>query len=160
MFGCDCIFNKNAAGLDHLLKYPWFIQNIKNVSDVITNQIDNIIITIGADGIIIARKNTTHDTAFFNSKCEYIESSEQNQTQHRFYKVEPYTTNMVNVSGAGDSFDVGFITAILRGHPENISFSVGMESARAALSSESAVPNNYFSCNHKCWQQPAIYRDI
>lgn len=54
MFGCDCIFDNNETneGVDQLLKYPWFIRNVKNVSDVITNHIDNIIITVGAYGII------------------------------------------------------------------------------------------------------------
>lgn len=160
IFGCDCIFNSNESEVNQLLNYPWFIENIKNVSNVITNHVDNIIITLGANGVVIARKHTTNDMTFFNNRCEYIKSLERNKTQYRFYNVEKLKTKIVNVSGAGDSFDVGFITGIVKELPEDISISVGMECAKAALMSKSAVPNSYFSENHQCWHQNAIYKDI
>lgn len=68
--------------------------------------------------------------------------------------------NVMNVSGSGDSFDVGFITAMLNGFPEAVCISVGIESARQALQSTNAVPDFYFTRNHDCWHKPAIHKSL
>lgn len=81
------------------------------------------------------------------------------KVHNRFYEVNP-VTDVVNVSGAGDSFNVGFICAMIRGYNEEICVSVGFESARAALRSSGAVPTEYFKSNHPCWTRAANNRNI
>ncbi|EDV57247.1 pseudouridine-metabolizing bifunctional protein C1861.05 [Drosophila erecta] len=62
----------------------------------------------------------------------------------RFYPA-PMVHNIVNVSGAGDSFCAGFITALLRGRTLDECIAGGFVAAERALQSESAVPATYFS---------------
>lgn len=51
--------------------------------------------------------------------------------------------DIINVSGAGDSFASGFIAGMLQGWTASECVWKGMISARCALKSPSAVPNSY-----------------
>lgn len=61
----------------------------------------------------------------------------------------PKLQKIVNVSGAGDSFCAGFITALLKEHTLDECVAAGFASAERALLSESAVPMTYFQDTQK-----------
>lgn len=156
-FGCKSLI-KSEEDLEYVFKEPTFLKKVKQASAEITSHIDNIIVTLGSNGVLMTRKFTPENFCFFNKKCDYITSNQIN-IQHRFYDVEKIP-NIVNVSGAGDSFNSGFIAAMINGSPEDICISVGMESAKVAIESIGPVPSKYFDKNHRCWQIPALYKTI
>lgn len=113
--GCDESFFKNYKIDDGKLfeGNTDFIEHTKKCSEEVSKFIDNVIVTLGANGVLIT-KNTT-EQKFFDSSLRYIKPVNGNlSVQHRKYNVEK-CTNVVNVSGAGDSFTVGFITAMING---------------------------------------------
>lgn len=136
------------------------IENIKKSSEEIAGMIDNVIVTLGSNGVFITRKNTPQDFKFFDINMRYIRTkSVKCDFQHRFYNAKKLA-NIVNVSGAGDSFNVGFIIAMINNLQEDVCISVGIESAKAALQSTSAVPDKYFGRNHECFYQPTTYKVV
>lgn len=157
--GRETLIENNEIGVDELFTDSNFIKRLANISKHLTKYIDNIIVTLGSNGILITRKFTPNDMKFFNDNHQYIENVNGSEIQHRFYHVEKLT-NIVNVSGAGDSFNVGFITAMINGHSENICASVGKECSKSALNSKSAVPSYYFDQNHHSWYQPSLFKTI
>lgn len=153
-FGCDSFINNEAMDLDDLQKYDSsFMENVKKASEQISSHIDNLIITFGANGLLMTRKKNC--SSFYNNHGSYIAPADE-PANHRFYHVKQ-TVDVVNVSGAGDSFNVGFITAMINGCAEDICVSVGMECAKAALHSTSAVPDRFFTKKHACWSHPTSY---
>lgn len=149
---------KSDEDVECAFKEPLFIQKIKEASADVTQHIDNIIVTLGSNGVVMTRKFTPENFRFFDEKSNYI-GSDQTEIQHRYYNVEKMS-NIVNVSGAGDSFNSGFIAAMINGSPEDICMSVGMKSAKVAIKSIGPVPDFYFDKNHECWHSPASYKTI
>ncbi|EDW13083.1 uncharacterized protein Dmoj_GI21777 [Drosophila mojavensis] len=110
----------------------------KQLLHQIESHFNCIIATLGAHGVLLSiRSDAAHDTSKLLSlspSCEHIT---------HFYAA-PKLSNIVNVSGAGDSFCAGFITALLRSHSLDECVAAGFVSAERALLSESAVPSTYF----------------
>lgn len=159
-FGCDSLLNDDEIDIEKALcEDPEFMKKIKKACEEISKDVDNIIVTLGSVGVLVTRKNGMGCTRFFDEKFQYINAPGTMGTHHRFYGARKLT-NIVNVSGAGDSFNVGFITAMINGSTEDICISVGMEGAKVALNSKGAVPERYFSKDHQCWLQPATYKTI
>lgn len=157
-FGHEHLIENNKLDIEQQLTEN--TQSLEHVAADIAKHIDNVIITLGSFGVLVTRNVSGDDMRFFTKKHQYIEpNSKQFNPVSRFY---PHTKieDVVNVSGAGDSFNVGFITAMIRGFSEDISVSVGFESAKTALYSPSPVPTKYFDEQHECWKTPAIYRNI
>lgn len=77
----------------------------------------------------------------------------------RHYPTKEITT-VVNVSGAGDCFTSGFISALVSGESEEVCVSVGFAAAQLALQSQAAVPKNIVDKSHKSWQSRALYNTI
>lgn len=146
----------DGIGPDQLLLSH--ISELKDLSAQVNGHVDNIFITLGAKGMLLVRKQGP-ESAFLDSKDEYIEPEGNDNSHWRFYSAEPIA-NVVNVSGAGDSFNSGFITAMIRGKPEPICVAVGFESAITALRSQAAVPDEYFSNAHSCWAKEAEFKDF
>lgn len=113
--------------------------------------IDNVIVTLGSKGILIARKALATDT--------FLHKNSNNEVHIRHYPTCE-VTNLVNVSGAGDCFASGFITALTSNKSEEICVSVGFAAAILALQSECAVPEAIFDKSHECWNIPAKYKSI
>lgn len=116
-----------------------------------------MITTCGSNGILLSTCKGNNIT-FFDSNLQYNKKP-STEVLHKLYSVDN-VINVVNVSGAGDSFNVGFIAAMINNCSEDICISVGMESAKAALTSPSAVPEQYFAIDHECWRRSAIYKTI
>lgn len=152
------IIESTETSIDHIFENDSdLLLKIKAVTTEITNHIDNIIVTLGHRGILMSTKRSSGDMKIFNNKIIYNKLS--CKVYNRFYGVSP-VTDVVNVSGAGDNFNVGFISAMIRGYDEEICVSVGLESARTALKSSGAVPSAYFRSNHPCWTRAANNRNI
>lgn len=149
---------KSDEDIDYMFNEPFFIQKIKQASAEIAKHVDNVVVTLGSNGVLVTRKFTPKNFCYFNAKCDYIDLDTYS-VQHRFYNVEKIT-NVTNVSGAGDSFNSGFIAAMINGLREEICISVGKESAKVAIESNGPVPNFYFDKNHKCWRNPALYKSL
>lgn len=153
------IIDSTETSIDHLFESNSdLLLKITAATNEIIKLIDNIIVTLGPYGILMTTKRASADMKIFNNKMTYNNISYK-AYNNRFYGVDP-VTDVVNVSGAGDSFNVGFISAMIRGYDESICVSVGLESARAALKSSSAVPFAYFKSNHPCWTQAANNKNI
>lgn len=158
--GCDPILKENDGfDMEKLLQNDGVKANIKKSACALVKIVDNVIITLGSKGVLITRKNTPLDSKFFNINLIYNRpiNSLIDDIHHRFYEAQKLTL-ITNVSGAGDSFDVGFITAMINSLDENICVSVGIESAKAALQSSSPVPHKFFGRDHKCFYQPTAYK--
>jgi sugar/nucleoside kinase (ribokinase family) len=70
--------------------------------------IDNIVVSAGVLGVFIQRSHDSH-SAFFTPDLAYIEGKAVKTLRH--YPGQPLD-NIVNASGAGDAFCVGFLTRI------------------------------------------------
>lgn len=129
---------------------------LKAIAQHVNGIVDNILITLGSNGALIVRKQNVQ-TPLFNQTYSYVTGQELIESQLRFYPAKS-VDGVVNVSGAGDSFNSGFITAMIRGKSESICVAVGFQSATTALRSTAAVPNKYFDADHLCWTKPAECR--
>lgn len=157
--GCDPLLTENDGNdIEKLLQKDRIKANIKKSAGALAKIVDNVIITLGSKGVLITRKNTPLDFKFFNINLIYNRpiDSLTDDIHHRFYEAQKLTL-ISNVSGAGDCFNVGFITAMINSLAENICVSVGMESAKAALQSSSPVPHKFFGRDHKCFFQSTAY---
>lgn len=92
---------------------------------------DCIILTLGAQGVML--KQSCGGGGAGRGSIHYPLTKELN--------------NIVNVSGAGDSFVAGFLTGMLKGLPEERCVAFGFYAAERALLSESPVPREYFQCD-------------
>lgn len=152
------IIDSTETSIDHLFESDSdLLLKIKAITTEIIKNIDNVIVTLGPRGILMTTKRSSGDMKIFNNKMTY--NKLRCKVYNRFYGVDP-VTEVVNVSGAGDSFDVGFISAMICGYGESICVSVGLESAKTALKSSGAVPSEYFKSDHRCWTQAANNKNI
>ncbi|KAK6644643.1 hypothetical protein RUM43_000911 [Polyplax serrata] len=105
--------------------------------------IDNIIITLGKEGVLIIRKGDSSDPFFTNSnKPRYIKK--EGSVTHRLYHPELVAeSDIVNVSGAGDCFVSGFVAAMLRGESEKSCIKLGFKCSAASLKCFKPVPANF-----------------
>lgn len=154
------LLKTTVVNIDHLFRDdPEFLTKVNAATAIVANYVDCILVTLGANGVLVVRKQTG-ESRFFNATGAYIKpSSHESRVQSNFYGVQP-ASNVINVSGAGDSFTSGFLTAMIRGKAEDICVSVGCESAKAALHSHSAVPAKYFAPDHLYWNQKAMFASI
>lgn len=107
-----------------------------------------IIVTLGAQGIVLARKN--------KATQPLLRIQETEETEVRHYPVTE-EKNVVNVSGAGDCFASGLIAGMLQGLTEENCVSFGFAAARASLYSANTVPNDLLSKCEELWKLPAEY---
>uniref|UniRef100_A0A6P4FEC7 Pseudouridine-metabolizing bifunctional protein C1861.05 n=1 Tax=Drosophila rhopaloa TaxID=1041015 RepID=A0A6P4FEC7_DRORH len=116
------------------------LQQAKSMIKKIDCHFNCIIATLGDHGVLLSyRQDADNDSRLL---LDVSKSTPPHCT--RFYAA-PMVHNIVNVSGAGDSFCAGFITALLRGRILNECVAAGFVAAEKALQSESAVPSTYFS---------------
>uniref|UniRef100_A0A6P7H963 Uncharacterized protein LOC114347715 n=1 Tax=Diabrotica virgifera virgifera TaxID=50390 RepID=A0A6P7H963_DIAVI len=139
----------------NLLNIPYTkssgLEDIAKLTEKVVNYVDNVIVTMGHQGILIGRKGFATDS--FQQKV----TNEKFGARH--YPTKEIT-HLVNVSGAGDCFASGFICALVSGKSEEICISVGFAAAELALFSESAVPKSMFDPSHESWNVPAKYTTI
>lgn len=130
------------------------LTEVKQLAEFMSSKVDNLIITLGSLGVVVARHNP--DIAFFND-YKYVEKNAEFQL--RYYPSIP-TPDIVNVSGAGDSFSSGLIAGMVQGLPESVCISIGFEAANRALMSKNAVADTYFNRKHKCWFTKSSFQQL
>lgn len=130
------------------------LTEVKQLAEFMSNKVDNLIITLGSLGVVVARHNP--DIAFFKD-YKYIEKN--SDFQLRYYPSTPIP-DIVNVSGAGDSFSSGLIAGMLDGLPESVCISIGLEAANRALMSKNAVADIYFNRKHECWVTKSPFQQL
>lgn len=135
-----------------------FCNDLKKITKFVNEKIENIIVTLGPIGIMIGRRNNS-ESAIFDRSGKYIAEVKSIECQLHLYETKRIK-QIVNVSGAGDSFASGFIVSMIRGLPENACVSVGFEASKCALMSSSPVPSKYFDRNHSCWSNGAVSTDF
>lgn len=111
--------------------------------------VDNIIVTLGVDGVIIARRGKATDSLL---------SVKQDKLEIRHY-IGDKERKVVSVSGAGDNLASGIIAGMLEGLSEEESVSVGLHAAECAIASPFPVPE-LFGKNHSAWRSKAKYKTI
>lgn len=157
---CENLLQNDEVDIEKIIQDKKMLEKVKKSSEIVAELIDNVIITLGSTGILLTRKNTSEDSKFFDASLRYNQiKSGIFDLKHRFYAANKLSI-IKNVSGAGDSFSVGFITAMLNNLREDVCVSVGMESAKAALQSHTAVPDRYFDRNHECFSKPTPYETV
>lgn len=134
------------------------LNDLKNVTAFVNEKIENVIVTLGPIGILIARKNDSN-SAIYDRGGRYVSEGSSNKSQLHFYETKRIK-EIVNVSGAGDSFASGFVVSMIRGLPEDVCVSVGFEASKCALMSSSPVPSKYFDRNHTCWLNGAVSKNL
>lgn len=127
------------------------IKHIAEVARKLVSYVNNIIVTLGSDGVLIARKATSSDS--------FLSEPKNNNIEIRHYPAER-VEGIINVSGAGDSFASGLILSTLKGLSEEKSVSVGFSAAKAALQSSSTVSDKMFIQNLEKWKNCAMYHDV
>ncbi|XP_056646659.1 uncharacterized protein LOC130451580 [Diorhabda sublineata] len=137
-----------ADSLNIKHKKPSILKDIALLSQEVVNYVDNVIITMGSQGILIARKGLASDS--------FLQRSTSFTFSARYYPTTSIT-NLINVSGAGDCFASGFIASLVSNKSEEISISVGFAAAKLALFSQAAVPKYLFDNTHMSWSTPASY---
>lgn len=158
VLGCSGqILEYNLDEYSDIEKRKIVIQEVVKLSQFVNNYVENVIVTLGSLGVIIT--NNCSPTSFFDDTVNYQDKTKQGKSQSRYYRAR-FIENVVNVSGAGDSFVSGFITAMLKGKSEEICVSVGLEAAYKSLLSDSAVPDCYFDETHSCWTKKAHYENV
>lgn len=142
------------TSLDNNFSDEKFFNDLQKITAFVNETIENVIVTLGPIGIMIARKNDSL-SAMYDRRGRYMSEAKSNKSQLRLYETKKIE-NIVNVSGAGDSFASGFIVSMIQGLAENVCVSVGFEASKCALMSSSPVPSKYFDSNHSCWLNGAV----
>lgn len=135
-----------------------FLQTLKAIATHVIGYVDNVIITLGPNGVLIVR-HEFNGLKLFDDNFRYMKNSSTSNVKGRLYHVKSIN-DIKNVSGAGDSFNSGFISAMISGKSEEICVSVGFESAIYALRAQGAVPAKYFAKDDQCWHERAVFKEI
>ncbi|KAG5681466.1 hypothetical protein PVAND_010899 [Polypedilum vanderplanki] len=136
------------------------IDEIANLCGELRDVVENIVVTVGCDGIFMQRFRDA-ESGFFNSNLKYIDDDHgKGKLQLRHYPSMTIEKDVKSSSGAGDAFCAGFITAMLCGKSEAICVSVGFEAALTALRSVHAVPKEFFNKSHACWKTSAKFNIV
>ncbi|KAH8393859.1 hypothetical protein KR215_003821 [Drosophila sulfurigaster] len=114
------------------------LKQTKELLRQIDTHFNCIIATLGNHGVLLSIRS---DAEADPSKLLSLSPSGEHTT---LFYAPPKLQHIVNVSGAGDSFCAGFITALLKQcHTLDECVAIGFASAERALLSESAVPDSY-----------------
>lgn len=124
--------------LDSKMERSLLLKQTKQLLNQIDSHFNCIIATLGNHGVLLSFRSDAE-----NEPGKLLSLSPACEHTTLFYS-PPKLQNIVNVSGAGDSFCAGFITALLKEHTLDECVAAGFASAERALLSESAVPAKYF----------------
>lgn len=147
-----------TTSLDNGLSDEKFFNDLKKITAFVNEHIENVIITLGPIGLMIARKNDAN-SSIYNKHGRYLTEVKYDKSQLRLYETTKIK-DIVNVSGAGDSLVSGFVVAMIQGLNEDVCVSVGFEASKCALMSSSPVPSKYFDSNHSCWFNGAVSKNL
>ncbi|XP_055387947.1 uncharacterized protein LOC129616352 [Condylostylus longicornis] len=116
------------------------MQVAKKLLNDVNGNFDCVILTLGSFGVIVSGPLDIQHTFFDN---DLIYKGKPDTLIKNFYFEAPKIHNIINVSGAGDSFCSGFISAMLKRDTLKNCVLNGFSGAKDALLSEDAVPEHY-----------------
>lgn len=124
------------------------LEKAKYLLSLVQDHFDCVVLTLGQQGVLLSLNGALAASGkplFDVNTGSYIPMMKNTDNVHaiRFYNA-PKVENIKNVSGAGDSFTSGYITALLRGYDMKNSVALGFLAAERALQSRAAVPMRYF----------------
>ncbi|EDS35654.1 conserved hypothetical protein [Culex quinquefasciatus] len=100
------------------IKLTELLREVRLLGGFVNRHVDNVIVTLGAYGVVVIRRTSEH-VPFFSADTGYYKSPGSGSgAQCRFYRGR-VLDRIVNVSGAGDSFTSGFVAAMLDGQLES-----------------------------------------
>ncbi|XP_011187829.1 uncharacterized protein LOC105215554 [Zeugodacus cucurbitae] len=125
------------------------LKKAKYLLTLIQDHFDCIVLTLGQQGVLLSLNGdlaVSGKPLFDVTTGSYLPLTKNTKNVHalRFYGA-PKVENITNVSGAGDSFTSGYITALLRGYDIKNCVALGFLAAERALQSRAAVPTRYFN---------------
>ncbi|XP_036318091.1 pseudouridine-metabolizing bifunctional protein C1861.05 [Rhagoletis pomonella] len=142
-----CVSNEDRKidSIDSLLK------EVKILLSLVEGYFDCIVLTLGQHGVVLNLEGETAASGkplFDPNNGSYLPAGDSTKNVHsaRYYAA-PTVEKIKNVSGAGDSFTSGYITALLRGYDVERCIALGFLAAERALQSRSAVPGQFFNDN-------------
>lgn len=115
------------------------LSQAKTLVEQIEAHFNCIIATLGGMGVLVSFRSDA-----INDSSKLLSLSSANCGHITCFYAMPKVQDIVNVSGAGDSFCAGFITALLQQHSVVECVAAGFMAAGQALLSKSAVPTTYF----------------
>lgn len=115
----------------------------KEMALFLAEHVKIVIATLGHRGIVICRRGTA-DQPIFNPGSKggsrKLSAPSTTHPQVRYYPAP--SCQPVSVSGAGDCWNAGFISAALQGNEESACVAAGFNAALCSLAVASAVPTN------------------
>ncbi|XP_011311477.1 pseudouridine-metabolizing bifunctional protein C1861.05 [Fopius arisanus] len=115
---------------------------ITEVAEKLAEYIPVVVATIGAEGVLIARKGSKSD-GFYSKRANKLLTKTGN-VQSRLYppliKINDSEKNRYSVSGCGDCLAAGIISGVLRELDEETCVSLGLRAAQLSLESPQTVP--------------------
>lgn len=129
-----------------ILSKDKLLRETKRLLKLIEQEFDCILVTLGHHGIVLSLLARATEIPLFDANSGKYQLFEQTNDAKRIlcYYPAQSVSNIVNVSGAGDSFTSGFITGLLRGYNIDRAVTFGFLAAECSLQAESAVPAEYF----------------
>ncbi|XP_063992932.1 uncharacterized protein LOC135170804 [Diachasmimorpha longicaudata] len=120
------------------------VEVITDVAEKLAEHIPVVIATMGAQGVLIARKGSKSDV-FYAKISDKLSLMETGDIQSRLYLpistiTEHSRGNKFSVSGCGDCLVAGITSGVLRGLNEESCVSLGLKAAGLSLESTDAVP--------------------
>uniref|UniRef100_A0A182JPE7 Carbohydrate kinase PfkB domain-containing protein n=1 Tax=Anopheles christyi TaxID=43041 RepID=A0A182JPE7_9DIPT len=147
--------------MDEYTTLSELLADVKPLGLFVNETIDHVLVTLGHHGVAVFRRTLPSVPFFSTPQHHYQPVPKGDCPGGRFYPARQLP-QIVNVSGAGDSFTSGFIVAALAGRSEPVCVNVALEAAGCALQARSAVADQYFDHTHPCWgnEQGAPYRSL
>lgn len=155
--------SEDDLGIDNGLCFAEIARLCDNLHDVIDIY---TIVTVGSLGVVIQGRSRDAESTFFTRDFQFMSCGGGNKNKRGDKMLRHYPTvtkvkdDMVSSTGAGDAFNSGFITAMLKHKSEAICVSVGLQAAVAAVRSVDAVPMEFFNESHPCWRTPAQFNNV
>ncbi|XP_051160124.1 uncharacterized protein LOC127280860 [Leptopilina boulardi] len=115
-------------------------ETIKQVAELLAEQIPVVITTLGSHGVLVTRKSS-ENRAFYNEKCQLIENEDiQSHLYKPLSQMEKDPIHHNSVSGCGDCLAAGIIVGILNKFTEAECILLGLKAAAISFKSFEAVP--------------------
>ncbi|XP_075158010.1 uncharacterized protein LOC142231280 [Haematobia irritans] len=124
------------------------LKSVKCMLIYIGHMFDCIVVTLGQHGVVLCLNSSIdpYQCSMFKKHRYIVDTSQPAESNKRiiFFPTPYVIKNVVNVSGAGDSFAGGFISGLLKEYTITQSLALGFMAASKALQTASAVPREYF----------------
>ncbi|XP_026285696.1 uncharacterized protein LOC113211521 isoform X1 [Frankliniella occidentalis] len=141
---CKALSSDKCHFFDYLdLSDEDVVKEAQYLASLLGEHVRTVIATLGHRGIVICRREDADEPFFLISSdghAKRLPHQSSRSLQARFYPAP--VCQPVSVSGAGDCWNAGFISAALQGKTEISCVKAGFSAALCSLAATSAVPLN------------------